>query len=96
MIRDLRGSMERERAEFGIFITLTPPTKPMLREAADAGYYASPLGGPFPRIQIFTIDELLHGATLQFKELYDATFKKAPRSRPTAAQNLSLDLSVEN
>ena len=27
MIRDLRGTIERERADIGIFLTLTPPTK---------------------------------------------------------------------
>jgi DNA modification methylase len=93
MIRDLRGSMEREKAEFGIFITLAPPTKPMLREAADAGVYRSPLGGSFPRIQILTIDELLKGAAIDFKELYDVTYKRAPKNRPEPAVNLKLGLS---
>jgi hypothetical protein len=95
MIRDLRGSMEREQAEFGIFITLVPPTKPMLREAADAGLYVSPLGGSFPRIQIFTIEGLLQGAAIQFKELYEVTHKRAPRSRAEPASNMQLNLTHE-
>ncbi|HZL50876.1 MAG TPA: DNA methyltransferase [Terracidiphilus sp.] len=92
MIRDLRGSMEREKAEFGIFITLMPPSKPMVREAAEAGLYSSPLGGASARIQIFTIEELLNGAAIHFKELYDVTHKRAPRSRQAAETNLTLPL----
>ena len=38
-IRDLRGVVEREQAEIGIFITLSPPTAPMLREAVSSGFY---------------------------------------------------------
>ena len=34
MIRDLRGVIERERAEIGIFLTLTEPKKTMVAEAA--------------------------------------------------------------
>ena len=39
MIRDLRGVMMREGAGVGVFLTLTPPTKPMITEAAGAGQY---------------------------------------------------------
>ena len=37
MIRDLRGVIEREGADIGVFLTLTEPTKPMITEAAGAG-----------------------------------------------------------
>lgn len=60
MIRDLGHVIDRERAEIGVFVTLTPPTKPMEIEATGKGYYESPLGTKHPRIQIFTIEELLH------------------------------------
>ncbi|MEO7030650.1 MAG: DNA methyltransferase [Acidobacteriaceae bacterium] len=93
MIRDLRGAMEREKAEFGIFITLKAPTKPMLREAVVAGFYNSPLGGSAPRIQIFTIEQLLAGAKIDYKELYDRTHRVAPRHRPAPDSNLSLELN---
>ncbi len=61
MIRDLKGTVEREKAAVGLFITLTPPTKPMSTEAASAGHYESPHHGAFPRIQILTIQGLLDG-----------------------------------
>jgi hypothetical protein len=59
-IRDLRGTMEREKAEMALFITLNSPTSEMRTEAAAAGFYRSELWGrDFPRIQISTIDDLL-------------------------------------
>jgi len=42
MIADLKNSVEREKAEIGLFLTLTPPTHSMVTEAASAGFYESP------------------------------------------------------
>ena len=39
MIATLKGDMEREKAEIGLFVTLNEPTRPMLQEAASAGFY---------------------------------------------------------
>ena len=61
MLRELIGTVEREKAAIGLFVTLTPPTKPMITEAASAGHYESPHHGAFPRIQILTISGLLDG-----------------------------------
>jgi len=50
----------REGAELGIFITLEPPTKPMLEEAIQTGFYTHPLmGRSYPCIQIVTIAEII-------------------------------------
>ncbi len=60
MIRDLKGTIEREKAEIGIFITLDEPSREMELEATTAGVYTSPIDGrDYPRIQILTIRELL-------------------------------------
>jgi site-specific DNA-methyltransferase (adenine-specific) len=60
MIRDLKGTIQREGAEIGLFITLEEPSKPMLLEASTAGVYTSPISGKdYPRIQILTIRQLL-------------------------------------
>jgi site-specific DNA-methyltransferase (adenine-specific) len=62
MIRDLRATVERQRAEIGIFITLSRPTAPMITEAASAGFYHSPISNAnFPKLQILTIEGLLNG-----------------------------------
>jgi len=58
-IRDLIGVVEREKAEMGIFLTLEPATKPMETEAVSQGFYKSPLGQDYPKMQILTIEELL-------------------------------------
>jgi site-specific DNA-methyltransferase (adenine-specific) len=60
MIRDLKGTIEREGAQIGLFITLEDPTREMQLEATTAGVYTSPIDGrDYPRIQILTIRELL-------------------------------------
>ena len=80
-IRDLKGVMEREKAEIGLFITLRLPTRPMRREAASAGLYTpNYFRDQFPRMQILTIEELLAGAKAQYPRFApEATFKQAPR-----------------
>jgi len=61
-IRDFRGVLEREGATLGLFVTLEPPTRDMVQEAAQAGFYTTPLGNlRIPRLQIRTVEELLAG-----------------------------------
>lgn len=93
MIRDLRGVIEREKAEIGIFLTLTPPTKPMLTEAAAAGQYAEDGFAPVPRLQIVTIEEALHlrDRAVRLPARRDDTFKKATVEKDTRSQG-KLDL----
>jgi site-specific DNA-methyltransferase (adenine-specific) len=61
MIRDLGHVIDREKADFGIFITLEKPTEPMVKESATKGFYNAQSGHPYPRIQILTIEGILHG-----------------------------------
>jgi DNA modification methylase len=92
-VRDLAGVLNREKAQIGVFLCFEEPTKPMLREAAEAGLYKSSDGTTYPRIQILTIQQILDGKQPQYPlHRRDATFKKAPRSRPAAAENLTLPL----
>jgi len=60
-IRDLIGTMEREKADYGIYLTLEEPTGPMNKEAIEAGHFKDVFGQDIPKIQIFTIEELLNG-----------------------------------
>jgi hypothetical protein len=61
MIRDLGHVVDREKAAIGLFITLAEPTRLMKEEAVKAGYYESPTGASFPKVQILTIKGLLDG-----------------------------------
>ena len=92
-IATLKGDMEREKAEIGLFITLQPPTGPMKSDAVAAGFY-TPEHFPdshYPRVQILTIEELLAGKRAEYPRLApEATFQKAPRRRRSAGQQSKL------
>jgi DNA modification methylase len=94
-VRDLIGVLQRERAEIGVYISFAEPTKPMQKEAAEAGFYTSADGSKYPRLQLLTIEGLLNGTQRLQRPLHvrDVTFKKAPKSRAEAAQNLTLNLT---
>jgi DNA modification methylase len=96
-VRDLRGVIERDKAELGVFVCFEQPTRPMLKEAAEAGFYKSSDGTSYPRLQILTVEQLLNGQQPQYPlHRRDATFKKAPRSRPEAPTNYALPLTPAN
>ncbi len=81
-VRDLKGVMEREKAQLGVFITLERPTKPMMQEAVSAGFYEPEYysGRQFPKLQILTIEELLSGKPVKYPRIAPtATFKTAER-----------------
>lgn len=93
MIRDLKGVMEREKVEITFFITLTEPTKPMVTEAASAGFYSSPMGRDYPKLQILTIEGLLNGKDQpRYPDLTlgGLTFKDAKKERKEKQSNLFL------
>ena len=93
-VRDLRGVIEREKADFGVFITLNPPTKPMKEEALGAGYYSDAWTGQakYPRVQILTIEDLLAGKGVSLPPWStDRTFKKAPKIK-AEAKDMGLSL----
>lgn len=62
MVRDLRGTVERHRAQLGIFICMGKPTRGMIEEADHSGWFDYEFSGArYPKIQILTIGELLSG-----------------------------------
>jgi DNA modification methylase len=90
-VRDLRGVIDREDAQIGVLICMEAPTKPMLKEAAEAGFYKPPgLEDRYPRIQILTIEELLAGKGVAYPRLLEVTFKKAPKARRAAEEQMAL------
>ena len=62
-IRELKSVVETQDAVIGVFITLNPPTQPMVKEAATAGRFQwlHVTHTTYPKIQIRTIEELLAG-----------------------------------
>ena len=93
MIATLKGDMEREKAEIGLFITLAEPTRPMLNEAAAAGFYEPEHypGQQYPRLQILTIAQLLAGQPAEYPRMgLQTTFRQAPRRRRAAGRQTTL------
>ncbi len=92
-IRDLRGVIEREEAAIGVFICIEQPTAAMRKEAAEAGFFQtkSVAGTRHPRIQILTIEELLHGKRIDMPAQQEIrSFKQAPKAKRAKKEEAGL------
>jgi len=78
-VRDLRGVIDREKAAIGVLLSLAEPTGPMTTEAASAGFYQSPHGQRFAKVQILSVRELLGGRLPAYPRWYVESVKRAPR-----------------
>lgn len=79
-VRALHSVVERV-ADMGVLITLSPPTRGMVADAASAGFYESPSGNRYQKVQIMTIEDLLSGKTIDMPAARAAniTLRRAPR-----------------
>jgi len=90
-IRELKAVAAHDA--LGIFITLEPPTGPMQTEAVSAGFYHSPgWDKDYPKIQILTIEELLHGKTVDMppQTQTNVTFAKAQKVSQKEGEQLPM------
>jgi len=94
MVRDLGHVVQREGAAIGVLITMREPKGPMKTEAASAGFYDSPWGGSYPRLQILTVAQLLAGEGIKYPHVegMDATFKRAPKAAKAEGPHPELPL----
>ena len=93
-IGQLVGTVQREDAAIGVFVTLEEPTREMVREAVVAGHYhSSGWQQEYPRIQILTIEQLLHGAEIKMPPPH-GTFRQAQRVRMPDAEQVQFDLGA--
>lgn len=86
-VRDLKGTVDREKAAMGLFLTLLPPTREMEREAISAGFYETG-GMKFPRVQILTAEQVLEGKRPQVPFGFTEGFKKAARETTAKQETL--------
>lgn len=89
MMRDFAHVIDREKASVGLFVTLTEPSKPMMKEAISLGFYDSPFGRKYQKLQILTIKNLLNGTQrAEYPDLAMGghTFKKAKIERGSGEQ----------
>jgi len=87
-MRDFVGTIQREKAQGGVFISLEPPTKPMVKEAVEAGTFTYGLTGQkYPVVQLLTVEELLAGKRPSVPNLVGYA-KPAPAKDATEQNNL--------
>lgn len=89
-VRALNHVREREKAEIALFISLEQPTVGMAKDALSAGFYESPNGKKYPRVQLLTIEGLLGGTQRAEHPDYepDLNFKKAKAESDAEQQTL--------
>ena len=85
MITAFKGAMERDKAKYGIFITLEEPTQPMIKEALEKGFETELLTKEkIPKVEIITIKELLEGKSPKLQQVYNKiniTYQKAEKDK---------------
>ena len=88
MVRSLDSVVKRERAEIGVLLTLTPPTRPMVAEAAVAGLFEMDGFAAVPRLQIVTIEEALalRDRAVKLPARRDDAFRRAAREEAPGRQ----------
>ena len=65
VIRDLYGTMKRDKAVMGYFITLYP-MKNLIKESKKYGLYENKLTGTkYPTIRVVSVEEILSGERLK-------------------------------
>lgn len=90
MVRDLVGTVESQRAQVGVLVTMEPPTPGMVEAANHSGIYSAPASGQnFPRVQIITVPQLLAGQRPKLPPTIDPYF--AASRRPEVVDQLTLD-----
>ncbi len=76
MVRELIQVVNREKAKLGVLITLAEPTGPMKKEAVAEGFYKTDYG-EYPKLQIFTVEQLFDGKRPDMPWIDSTVFKKA-------------------
>ncbi len=90
-VRDLKGTMDREQAAIGLFLTLEEPSKEMKLEADTAGiFHSETWNRDFPKLQIFSIKELLDGRKPSLPPFVLPTYEQATKIIPSAGEQEEL------
>jgi site-specific DNA-methyltransferase (adenine-specific) len=89
MVRDLKGTVEREKAALGIFLTLNEPTREMSREATTAGFYETG-GMRYSKLQILSVSDIFDGRRPEVPFGFTEGFKRAEREDTTRQSELDI------
>jgi site-specific DNA-methyltransferase (adenine-specific) len=80
----LLGILAKFECQAGVFLTIEPPTKPMLETIATSGTVKTPIG-MFPRLQLLTLEDFFGGKKLRLPA-ENITFKRAGTHKREAEQ----------
>jgi DNA modification methylase len=90
-IRDLVGTMTREKAELGVFITLKAPTKAMTQEAKACGsYHYGMFNRDIPKVRIVTVESILDGSARLDVPMASDVLKSANRRKSDDGDQMEL------
>ena len=90
VIRDLNGTIERENAAMGYFITLYP-MKNLVKESKMYGLYENKqFGRRYPKIEVISTQEILDGMRMELPIALDV-LKKAERKGSTNQDSFSFE-----
>ena len=95
-VRDLRGVLDREKAELGVLVTLATHTRAMTAEAASAGYMQT-VHGRFPKLQLVAVEDLFSGRRplLPVRAPFEQLKAAAPRKRKRNDGQLAFTFAIE-
>ncbi len=89
MVRDLVGTIDREKAPIGVLFTMYDPTAEMRAEAVRAGSWTPPSwlwqGRAYPRVQLITVAQAFAGKHVEHPG-QDVTLQPAPTGAPRSEQ----------
>lgn len=86
-VRDLIGTVDSQKAQMGVLITMAEPTRGVLDAANHGGTYTWPVNGHvFPRIQVITVAELLAGRRPAMPPLMLPYIQATRATLPTTGQ----------
>ena len=82
-VRDLIGTVKNESAAIGVLVTIKEPTRGMIDAAASAGVYQSNFTKKsYPKIQIITAGDIVHGKMVEMPPIESLSqYKAAPKAK---------------
>ena len=90
-VRDLLGTVETQKAQMGVLITMAEPTPGVLDAADHGGTYKWDITGQlYPKIQVITIADLLMAKRPDMPAAL-LPYIQASRAAPAAAPQMSID-----
>ena len=92
-IRDLHGTIEREKATIGYFITLFPPTRDMITECKKIGRYKNNLvEQEYPKIEIVTVEDILNGKRITIPTSQQIAVVKSAEKKQDNNNQMKLEI----